>query len=181
MRTRVRAKELGQAPGSAKWLAIGAVILVAAAIAITVWSGAGRVRAQQADRDAGVKNGGPQIYRTYKYRVDFGKGYVAGFSVMNPAAPAPPTKASGGKEFQEISLERGVTQDNTFANWLSSEQREPGLQPKDLTVDVYNTQGEKTASYKLHGCTMMKFDGTPNLDVAAGRVVVNSMEVRCGF
>jgi phage tail-like protein len=71
-----------------------------------------------------------------------------------------PRKLPGRMKYDEITLERGLTQDSAFANWAAEvmgSASSPGSEVppanfrKDIYVEFYNEAGQLVVSYRISG------------------------------
>jgi len=120
-------------------------------------------------------------YKNYRYRIldTATDQYVAGFSqVSQNPTPTPPKKIQGFNKFEDITLERGVTQDNGFAQWLSQSQTSQ-FKDKDMVLETFDETGKKSAARKLTGCQVIELQSIPNLDGGANSRSVQVVKLRC--
>ncbi|HEY6305637.1 MAG TPA: phage tail protein [Candidatus Angelobacter sp.] len=130
-------------------------------------------------------------YKNYRFRVAAGTQgpYVAGFSQMArvAAVDGEPTgrpgaeKLTGRGTYEAITLERGVTHDNTFAQWANQTQEPQQL--RTLTLDIFNETGQLSSSRTLIGCVVNGIQSSPNLDDAGAvnNIAIERMQLRCRF
>ena len=50
--------------------------------------------------------------------------------------------------------------------------------PRNLTIDVFNEAGQKTASYKVHRAWVSDFRGTADLDSNANAITIQSIKIQ---
>lgn len=80
--------------------------------------------------------------------------------------PSTPRKLTGQMKYDEITLERGLTQDSEFANWaakvagsassLGAEVSAANFR-KDIYLEFYNEAGQLVVSYRVSGGWMTEY------------------------
>jgi phage tail-like protein len=85
-----------------------------------------------------------------------------------------------------VSLDDIVIRDQEFAAWaakswslgggLGPERRlkDPG---KDITIEVLDGEGRKTAAYKAYGCWVSEYQALPDLDASANAVAIEHIKL----
>ncbi len=138
-------------------------------------------------------------YKNFKFRVKWDGHYVAGISKVSALKrtteivrhreggdPSSSRKSPGRTEFDDITLERGVTHDTEFEKWAnkiwnygSGLGAEVSLQDfrKDIIVDVYNEAGQLAISYKLYRCWPTEYQALPELDANANAVAIQTLKL----
>jgi phage tail-like protein len=123
-------------------------------------------------------------YKNFKFRVAVHGKYLAGFSKMaltpegsQPQPAEAPEKLPGRTKYEAITLERGVTHDNSFSQWANQATGHQQLQ--DVVVDVFNEAGQKSTTHTLRDCTVVEARSVPNLDGAAYEVAIQHMTLHC--
>lgn len=117
-------------------------------------------------------------YKNFKFRIKLGEQYVAGADRMSgldqvtgsvevkehdPAA-SDNFKSPSRSKYDMITIERGVTHDPSFAQWvngLAQTRAEAGMgvapvNRKDLIIEVRDEAGRVVASYKLLRCRVFQ-------------------------
>ena len=138
-------------------------------------------------------------YKNYNFVVSWNGKPVAGVSKLSPlkkttqvikhrdgADPSTVCNSLGQTDWDEITLERGVTHDTAFEQWANKAWDYPnsgtlGQQVlledfrKDIVIDVMNEAGQKVISYKLHRCWPSSFTALPELDGNGNAVAIQSL------
>src|SRR6202012_416353 len=99
----------------------------------------------------------------------------------------------GQTEYDQITLERGVTHDSAFELWANKiwDHSHPAMNKphssvassdealtdfrKDLVLELYNEAGQKVLAYNLHGCWPSEYTALPELDVTSNAVAIASL------
>jgi phage tail-like protein len=123
-------------------------------------------------------------FQQFRYRIsDSVQGkYFAGFTNLkvkdsgSPRSNDPRGGTRGRDKYEEITLERGLTQDASFIQWASRTQ---GQQLKDLVIDVFDEAGHKSSSMQLSRCMVAEFQSMPDLDGPAHRVTIQVITLHC--
>ncbi len=139
-------------------------------------------------------------YKTYKFRLKYAEGtYIAGLSKCSALKrttevvkhreggdPSTSRKSPGQTEFDGITLERGVTHDMQFQQWVNKVWNfgaglgaEVSLKDfrKDLILEVYNESGQTALVYKLYRCWPSEFTAMPDLDASASAIAIQSLKL----
>jgi phage tail-like protein len=136
----------------------------------------------------------PAYENSFKFRVKWDGKYIPGVSritgldrttevVTSRAGGDPSTsqKTPGLTQFAPITLERGVSSDTAFENWvnlvwqlgaaLGSESSVNDFR-KDIYLELYNEAGQLVRAYKIYRCWPSEYQALPALDAsgAAGAV-----------
>lgn len=109
-------------------------------------------------------------YRGHPFGLTWEGRYVAGISKVSVLTPT----------FQTITLERGVTHDHAFVQWIdavladrssvldpahgdngSAQLRSSGL-GKDVVLTMYDEKGQKVIAYHIYGCCPSAFITLPD-------------------
>ena len=136
-------------------------------------------------------------YKNFKFRVKWDGKYIAGISRISAlrrttavaihrdgAAPSTSHKSPGLTEFDPITLERGVTHDNEFENWIQKVWdigRSPGAEVslgdlrKDIILEVFNEAGQVVIAYKIYRCWPSEFEALPDLDANASTIAIQRL------
>jgi len=138
-------------------------------------------------------------YSNYKFRVKWDGRYVAGVSKMSALRrttevvrhrdggdASSSRKAPGRTEYEDITLERGVTHDIEFERWankvwnygsgLGSEVSLKDFR-KDIILEVYNEAGQVAIAYKLYRCWVSEYQAMPELDGNANAVAIQTLKL----
>ncbi|HVZ32798.1 MAG TPA: phage tail protein [Polyangiaceae bacterium] len=138
-------------------------------------------------------------YKNYKFIVSWDGKPVAGVSKVSPlkkttqvikhrdgADPSTVRKSLGQTDWDEITLERGVTHDTAFEQWANKVWDYPNSSKlgqevslkdfrKDIVIDVMNEAGQKVISYKVYRCWPSSFTALPELDGNGNAVAIQSL------
>lgn len=143
-------------------------------------------------------------YRTFKFRVRFGNDTVAGVSKVSALTRTVtsnelkqggdllgPLQNPGAVQYDEVTLERGLSLDETFEQWANAVvalQSDPGSVKgfkRTVFIDVFalngnprNTQSQPVATYKLNRAWVSKYVALPDLDAGSGGVGIQSITLR---
>jgi phage tail-like protein len=138
-------------------------------------------------------------YKNFKFRVKWDGQYVAGISKVTGLKrttevvkhreggdPSTSRKSPGRNEFEAITLERGVTQDTTFEQWVGKVWQlgaalgmEVSLADfrKDIILDFYNEAGQLVLSYFIYRCWVSEYQALPELDSNANAVAIQYIKL----
>jgi phage tail-like protein len=141
-------------------------------------------------------------YKNFRFRVKFGATteYVAGISKVtgfkrttevvkhrSGGDLASSFKLPGRTEYDAITLEKGVTADKTFEQWVnkvwSFRNAATGLETslkdfrQNLTVDVFNEAGQKVLSYQIFNAWPSEFQPVSDLDANANAVAIQHIKL----
>ena len=144
-------------------------------------------------------------YRNFKFRVWWDNRYVAGVSKVSALKRTTEViehrdggdestshKLPGRHKYDAVTLERGVTQDHAFEQWvnkvwdLTNAQAQMATQEvsladfrKDVGIDVFNEAGQKVISYHLFRCWVSEYQALPDLDANANAVAIEHIKLEC--
>jgi phage tail-like protein len=138
-------------------------------------------------------------YKNFKFRVKWDGIYVAGVSKVGMLKrttevvkhreggdPSSSRKMPGRTEYEPISIERGVTHDLRFEEWvLKTWQFGAGLGAevslkdfrKDIILEVYNEAGQLTITYTIFRCWVSEYQALPDLDANANAVAIQIIKL----
>jgi phage tail-like protein len=138
-------------------------------------------------------------YKNFKFRVKWDGRYVAGVSKVSALKrtteivkhrsggdPSSSRKSPGRTEYDDITLERGVTHDVEFEQWANKVwNRGSGLGSevslkdfrKDLIIEMYNEAGQLVIAYKVYRCWVTEFTAQPELDANANATAIQSIKL----
>lgn len=138
-------------------------------------------------------------YKNYKFRVKWDGRFVAGVSKVSALKktlevvehreggdPSTVRKSPGQAKFEAITLERGVTHDVDFENWMSKVWRvgsglgaEVSLADfrKDIIIELYNEAGQLVKAYKVYRCWVSEYQALPELDASANAVAIETLKL----
>lgn len=138
-------------------------------------------------------------YKNFKFRVKWDGKYVAGISKVGALKrttevvehreggdPSSTRKSPGQTKFEAITLERGVTHDANFLQWVNKVWNfgaGPGAEVsladfrKDIIIEVFNEAGQKVKAYNVFRCWVSEYQALPELDASAHAVAIESMKL----
>jgi phage tail-like protein len=144
-------------------------------------------------------------YKNFKFRVSWGKGYVAGVSKVSALKRTTEMvehreggdmstshKSPGRTKYEPITMERGVTHDLEFEAWANrvwnfgnaqapADQREMEVSlmdfRKNLTIDLFSESGKKVISYKVYRAWVSEFTAQADLDANANAILIQSIKI----
>jgi len=150
--------------------------------------------------ESSVKSTRDDPYKTYQFKVMWEGKYVAGVSkvsgltrttqVVNHregGSPGVARRSPGQTEYSPITLERGVTHDLEFEQWVNkvwtlgnSVGKEVSLIDfrKDIIIELYNDAGQKVLAYKIFRCWVSEYTAMPDLDASANAVAIQSITLQ---
>lgn len=138
-------------------------------------------------------------YRNFRFRLKWQGRHVAGFSKMSalkgstaPVAyreggdPSISRRSPGRAEYDAITLERGVTHDPNFEQWMGSlsnlsagSETTISLESlrKDLVIELYDEAGQLAKAWTVHGSWVSEFQALPDLDANANAVAIETIKL----
>jgi len=138
-------------------------------------------------------------YKNFKFRVKWDGRYVAGISKVGALKrstevvehreggdPSSSRKSPGRTKYDAITLERGVTHDKEFEQWVnkvwnfgSGLGAEVSLKDfrKDVIIEVYNEAGQVVIAYKIFRCWVSEYQALPDLDANANAVAIQTIKL----
>ena len=138
-------------------------------------------------------------YKNFKFRVKWDGNYVAGVSKLSGLRrttevvehreggdPSSSRKSPGRSKFEAITLERGITHDTAFEDWVNKVWKlgaAPGAEialadfRKDIVIDLFNEAGQRVHSYKVYRCWVSEYQALPDLDANADIVAIESIKL----
>ncbi|MCG8686503.1 MAG: phage tail protein [Desulfobacterales bacterium] len=140
-------------------------------------------------------------YKNFKFRIKWDGKYVAGISKVSGLKrttevvkhreggdPSTSRKSPGRTEYEAITLERGVTHDVSFEQWVSKVWNHgSGLGSevsladfrKDIVLEMYNESGQLVISYHIYRCWPSEYQPLPDLDANANAVAIQTLKLEC--
>jgi phage tail-like protein len=138
-------------------------------------------------------------YKNFKFRVKWDGRFVAGVSKVSALRrttevvrhreagdPSTDRKSPGRTQYEDVTLERGVTHDTEFEKWankvwnygsgLGSEVSLSDLR-KDIILEVYNEAGQLAIAYKIYRCWVSEYQAMPELDGNANAVAIQTLKL----
>ena len=95
-----------------------------------------------------------------------------------------PHQIPGKTTYAAITLEAGVTHDTTFEVWankVNNVQGDPAMSlatfRKDITIEVYNPQGQKVLAYNVFRCWVSEYQALPQLDASSNAVMISHIKL----
>lgn len=138
-------------------------------------------------------------YKNFKFRVKWDGKYVAAVSRVSGLVrktgvvehreggdPSTSRKSTGITQFEPITLERGVTEDNAFEDWANLVwQLGAGLGAemslkefrKDIILELYNEAGQLVIAYKIYRCWPSEYQALPNLDANSNAIAIEHIKL----
>jgi phage tail-like protein len=147
-------------------------------------------------------------YRNFRFRLKLEGRYVAGVSKVSALTrttetvahrpggdPGTPRRMPGQTEYEAITLERGVTHDVAFAQWVNkvwdyhssitddsqSSDSYHGVAladfRKDIVLELFNEAGQKVLAYNIYRCWPSEFHAMPELDPDGNAVAIQSLKL----
>lgn len=138
-------------------------------------------------------------YKNFKFRVKWDQKTVAGISkvggLKRTTAPvshrdgndlSTDRHSPGRTQFDDITLERGLTHDREFEEWANriySTQGDGAVSlrefRKDLTIELCNLQGTVVAAYNVYRCWVTQYTALPDLDANGEGIAFESITIKC--
>jgi phage tail-like protein len=138
-------------------------------------------------------------YKNFKFRVRWDGRYVAGVSQVRALGratdmveheeggdPLTSHEPPGRTKYEAITMERGVTHDLEFGNWvrrvwnygtgLGSEVLRENLR-KNLVIEEYNEAGQLAVAYKVYRAWVSEYQALPDLDANANAVAIQHLKI----
>jgi phage tail-like protein len=136
-------------------------------------------------------------YRNFKFRIKIDNNYVAGLNKCSALKkttemtewyesgdPSTPHRLPGKTKYDAITLSGGVTHDTTFEDWANLVNNFLGDASmslkkfrKEITIDVFNEEGQKALSYQVFRCWVSEYQALPELDAAGNAVMISSIKL----
>jgi len=138
-------------------------------------------------------------YKNFKFRVKWDGQFVAGISKISGLKrttevvvhreggdPSTSRKSTGLTNFEPITLERGLTQDNAFEDWANLVWKlgaalggEVALNEfrKDIRIELYNEAGQLVRAYNVFRCWPSEYQALPDLDSGANAVAIEHIKL----
>lgn len=138
-------------------------------------------------------------YKNFKFRVKWEGRYVAGISKVGALKrttevvehreggdPSTGRKSPGRTKYEAITLERGVTHDLEFEQWVNKVWhhgnglgQEMSLKDfrKDIIIELYNESGQLVLAYKIYRCWVSEYQALPDLDANANAVAIQTIKL----
>ncbi len=137
-------------------------------------------------------------YRNFKFRIKWDNEYVAGMSKCGALKKSVEVvdwreggdnshghKLPGMTKYEPVTLEAGLTHDDTFELWANkvnnyAADAAMSLKEfrKDIVIDVFNLQDVKVMSYIVYRCWVSEFQSLPELDASANAVMIQTLTLQ---
>jgi phage tail-like protein len=94
-------------------------------------------------------------------------------------------KGLGRMKYEPITMERGVTHDNTFEQWANTAQvldkGSPGQSlanlRKEIRIELLNEAGQPVHRYLVHRAWVSEFQALPDLDAGANAIAIEHIKL----
>ena len=94
-------------------------------------------------------------------------------------------KGLGRTKYEPITLERGVTHDDTFEAWANAAQVLDKGSPstsllalrKEIRVELMNEERQPVHRYLFHRCWVSEFQALPDLDAGTNAVAIEHIKL----
>ncbi len=136
-------------------------------------------------------------YLGFKFKVRWDGQYVAGLSrcgaLKRTTEVTPwyeggdasgPHQIPGKTRYDAITMEAGVTRDTAFEDWANKVNNFQGDAAmslasfrKDITIEVFNHQGQKVLAYNVFRCWVSEYQALPQLDASTNAVMISSIKL----
>ncbi|HEY7390726.1 MAG TPA: phage tail protein [Bryobacteraceae bacterium] len=136
-------------------------------------------------------------YLGFKFKIKWDGQYVAGLNKCSALKrttevtpwyeggdSSGPHQIPGKTKYDPITLEAGVTHDTTFEQWADKVNNFQGDAAsslatfrKDISIEVYDTQGSKVLAYNVFRCWVSEYQALPQLDASGNAVRISTMKL----
>ena len=136
-------------------------------------------------------------YKNFKFKIKWDGQYVAGLSkcgaLKKTTEVTPwyeggdssgPHQIPGKTKYDPITLEAGVTHDTAFEDWANKVNNFQGDAAmslatfrKDITIEVYNPEGQKVLAYNVYRCWVSEYQALPQLDASGNAVMIGTIKL----
>ncbi len=139
-------------------------------------------------------------YRNFKFKIKIGTDYVAGLSKCSALKktvestdwreggdPIHSHKLPGKVSYEPITLEQGVTHDDTFEAWANLVNNShgevdkgmslKGFRKEFITIEIHNLQGIPVMAYIVFRCWVSEYQALPELDAAGNAVMIRTIKL----
>ena len=138
-------------------------------------------------------------YKTFRFLVYFGTSTtaVAGVSKISAVKRSADVveykeggnaiirKGLGRHKYEPITLERGVTHDDSFEQWANAAQVLDKGAPssslsklrKEIRIELLNEQGQPVHRYLVHRAWVSEFQALPDLDAGTNAVAIEHIKL----
>ena len=136
-------------------------------------------------------------YRNFKFRVYINGIIVAGVSKITALKRTTEVvewregnnssivhKLPGKTKYEPVTLEEGLTHDDTFEQWANLVNNIEGDAAmslknfrKDIQIAILNEQGQEAIRYNIFKCWVSEFQAVPDLDANANAVAIRTLKL----
>jgi phage tail-like protein len=136
-------------------------------------------------------------YLGFKFKIKWDGQYVAGLNKCSALKrttevtpwyeggdSSGPHQIPGKTKYDPITLEAGVTHDTTFEQWADKVNNFQGDAAsslatfrKDISIEVYDTQGSKVLAYNVFRCWVSEYQALPQLDASGNAVMISTIKL----
>jgi phage tail-like protein len=136
-------------------------------------------------------------YLGFKFKIKWDGQYVAGLNKCSALKrttevtpwyeggdSSGPHQIPGKTKHDPITLEAGVSQDRTFEEWATRVNNFQGDAAmslatfrKDISIEVYNLQGQKVLAYNVFRCWVSEYQALPQLDAGGNAVMITTVKL----
>jgi phage tail-like protein len=138
-------------------------------------------------------------YKNFKFRVKWDGQYIPAVSRITGLVrttevihhreggdPSTSHKSPGRTEYDAITLERGLTDDESFEQWANQVWQlgaalgsEVALNEfrKDVIIEFYNEAGQLVRAYKVYRCWPSQYQALPSLDANGAAVAIEHIKL----
>jgi phage tail-like protein len=94
-------------------------------------------------------------------------------------------KGIGRQKYEPITLERGVTHDDSFEQWANAAQVLDKGSPnsalsklrKEIRIELLNEQGQPVHRYLVHRAWVSEFQALPDLDAGTNAIAIEHIKL----
>jgi phage tail-like protein len=94
-------------------------------------------------------------------------------------------KGLGRQKYEPITLERGVTHDDSFEQWANAAQVLDKGAPssalsklrKEIRIELLNEQGQPVHRYLIHRAWVSEFQALPDLDAGTNAIAIEHIKL----
>jgi phage tail-like protein len=136
-------------------------------------------------------------YLGFRFKIKWDGQYVAGLSkcgaLKRTTEVTPwyeggdssgPHQIPGKTKYDSITMEAGVTRDTAFEEWANKINNFQGDAKmslatfrKDITIEVFNPQGQKVLAYNVFRCWVSEYQALPQLDASTNAVMISTIKL----
>jgi phage tail-like protein len=136
-------------------------------------------------------------YPNNRFKLKIGTRYVAGLNKCSSLKkttekvdwfesgnPSSPFRLPGKTSYEAITLTAGVTHDREFEEWANQVNNFQGDAAislksfrKDLTIEIYNEEGQIVMAYQVFRCWVSEYQALPELDAGGNAVMVQTIKL----